>query len=143
MILVDVNVLIYAFREGADQHQSYAAWLNSAVTGPEELLLPDTVLGGFLRIVTNARIMEPPASISTALAYCRVLRRRARSVESSAAVWDRFEELAAADPLIAVNLVPDCYLAAVALTHRARIATTDRDFARFPGVRHFNPLLAG
>jgi hypothetical protein len=36
--------------------------------------------------------------------------------------------------------VADTYLAALAIEHGAVLATTDRDFARFPGLKFFNPL---
>jgi predicted nucleic acid-binding protein len=37
------------------------------------------------------------------------------------------------------NLVPDAYLAALTIEAGAELATCDGDFARFPGLRHFNP----
>lgn len=40
------------------------------------------------------------------------------------------------------NLVPDAYLAALAIEHGATWATTDRDYARFPGLRVVHPLEA-
>jgi len=38
------------------------------------------------------------------------------------------------------DLTTDAHLAALAIEYRAEIATTDTDFARFPGVRWCNPL---
>jgi len=37
-------------------------------------------------------------------------------------------------------MVTDAVLAALAIEYGARIATTDRDFSRFPGLSWFNPL---
>ena len=37
-------------------------------------------------------------------------------------------------------MVMDAHLAALALEHGARIATTDRDFTRFPGLKILNPI---
>ena len=39
-------------------------------------------------------------------------------------------------------MVMDAHLAALALEHGASIATTDRDFTRFPGVEILNPIEA-
>jgi predicted nucleic acid-binding protein len=39
------------------------------------------------------------------------------------------------------NLTTDAQLAAIALRHRAVVHTADADFARFPEVRWYNPLL--
>jgi predicted nucleic acid-binding protein len=38
------------------------------------------------------------------------------------------------------NLTTDAHLAALAIEYRAEIASTDTDFARFPGLRWFNPI---
>ena len=38
------------------------------------------------------------------------------------------------------NLVADAYLAAIAIELDALLVTTDRDFARFPGLRWRHPL---
>jgi len=34
----------------------------------------------------------------------------------------------------------DAHLAALAIEHGAILATSDRDFTRFPGLKFFNPL---
>ena len=83
MILPDVNVLIYAFYENADEHPAYARWLNQARRDGEDLLYPDSVLLGFLRIVTSPRIYARPAPLGQALAFTTALRRgrRSRKVE--------------------------------------------------------------
>lgn len=38
-------------------------------------------------------------------------------------------------------LFMDAVLAAIAMEHGATLCTTDRDFARFPGLKWTNPLL--
>lgn len=141
MILPDVNILIYAFYEHADQHRVYAAWLNKVRSDGEELLLPDSVLLGFLRIVTSPRIYQDPAPLADALAFTAVLRRgrRARVVEDLGSVWSAFDRIVADDRQIKGNLVPDAYLAAVAISHKARLATRDRGFSRFSGLSWFDP----
>ena len=141
MILPDVNVLIYAFYEHADHHQAYASWLNNARSDGKELLLPDSVLLGFLRIVTSPRIYQDPAPMAAALAFTSALRRgrRARVVEDLGSVWSAFDRLVVNDRQIKGNLVPDAYIAAVAISHKARVATRDRGFSRFPGLNWFDP----
>ena len=41
------------------------------------------------------------------------------------------------------NLVPDAYLAALAIESGSEWITTDRDFSRFPGLRWRHPLAEG
>jgi predicted nucleic acid-binding protein len=54
-------------------------------------------------------------------------------------MWTMLEGLVKQDRQIRANLVPDAYLAATALSHNARVATRDRGFARYPGLRWFDP----
>lgn len=145
MILPDVSVLVYAFREGSDRHREYADWLGDLVSGADELALSDLTVGGFVRIVTHPRLCRPPASLTRALAFVADLRqaRRVTWLSPSDAVWDQFGELARQDQAIRANLVPDAYLAATAMVNGARLATADRGFARFPGLRWFDPAGAG
>ena len=141
MILPDVNVLIYAFYENADEHPAYARWLNQARRDGEDLLYPDSVLLGFLRIVTSPRIYAQPAPLGRALAFTTALRRgrRSRTVEDHESVGSAFDRLVAGDGQIRGPMVPDAYLAAVAISHKARLATRDRGFSRFPGLNWFDP----
>src|SRR5215510_1307365 len=60
MQLPDVNVLIYAHREDAPEHDRYAGWLRALTDWDELFALSDAVLASFLRIVTNPRIFDPP-----------------------------------------------------------------------------------
>lgn len=142
MIIPDVNVLVYAFRAEADHHADYARWLNDIVAGDEDIGLVEPVLAGVVRVATNPRLTTRIAPTVAALAFVDALRsaRRARDLAASDASWARLGMLAEHDRGIRGNLVPDAYLAAVALTHGGRIATADRGFARFPGLRWFDPL---
>jgi len=89
VILPDVNVLVYAFRQESVRHTAYADWLAGLVSGEDELALNDQVLGGFVRIVTNRRIYTDPAPTATALAFVDALRaaRRARWLPAGDAAW--------------------------------------------------------
>lgn len=142
MILPDVNVLVYGYRNEADGHEKYADWLRRIVSGEDELALPDHCLFGFLRIVTNKRIFADPSPMSTALAFVQRLRsaHRMRQVAATNATWDAYIRFTDSDPAVKGNLVPDAYLAALAVSHGARLATTDRGFARYEGVQLVNPL---
>jgi len=80
-----------------------------------------------------------------ALHCCRVrfhgaLRRgrRARVVEDLGSVWSAFDGLVANRQIKGIY-VPDSYVAAVAISHKARLATRDRGFSRFPGLSWFDP----
>lgn len=141
MILPDVDVLVYAFRKESEHHRRYATWLAELVGGSDELALHDLTLTGTARIATNPRIYAEPAPMPVVVAFLDRLRnaRRARWLASGRTAWRHFDELAAADRGVRGNLVPDAFLAALALAHGCRIATADRGFARFPGLVTLDP----
>ena len=144
MILTDVNVLVHAFREEAQQHQVYADWLTGLINGTDELALHDPVLAGFVRVVTHPRVFAEPAPASAALAFVSALREaaQARWVPSGHQSWEVLGRFVAGDKAIRGNLTPDAHLAATAVAHGCRLATADRGFARFPGLRWFDPATA-
>ena len=142
MILPDVNVLVYAYRVEAERHDDYARWLGDVVRGSEELALVDTALTGFLRIVTSGRIFANPAPTSAAMEFVDRLRwsARGRLLAPTHAAWDTIGSMARTDHQVRGNLVPDAHLAAMAITYHARLATSDRGFARFAGLEWFDPV---
>lgn len=141
MILPDVNTLVYAFHRDAVGHDRYADWLRDVSAGTEPLALADVVLTGFLRIVTNRRIFTDPASMPAALSFVEVLRGCAvsRALAPTDAAWRQFARFVEEDSHLAGNLVPDAWIAALAVTSGARVATADAGFARFPGLYWFDP----
>jgi uncharacterized protein len=74
MYLIDVNVLVHAFREDAEQHDQYAAWLDALMRGDEPFGIADLVLSGFVRIVTHAQIFDPPSEVDKALKFTEEVR---------------------------------------------------------------------
>lgn len=141
MILPDVNVLVYAYRVEAAQHDSCKRWLENVIAGADELALHDMVFSGFVRIVTNPRIVDPPATCPEALQFVDALTAAARSrwLEPGRAAWKSFRSLAEQDSQVRGNLVPDAFLAALCLTHNAGLASCDRGFARFKGLALVDP----
>lgn len=141
MLLIDVNVLVYAHREDAPGHEAYRLWLEETVGGDAPFAVPELVLSGFLRVVTHPRIFAPPTPLEDALAVVEALRAQPNylSIAPGARHWDLFVTLCrtanAKGPL-----VPDAYLAALAIESGGEWITTDRDFARFPGLRWRHPL---
>lgn len=99
------------------------------------------VLTGFLRIVTDRRIYAEPAPLSDALSFVTALRAAspAQVNHGTAAAWEQFTAFAEADRLLRGNLVPDAWLAAIAVTAGAKIATADAGFSRFEGLSWFDP----
>jgi len=140
MRLADVNILVYAFRADAPGHESHRAWLEQLAGSDEAYAVSDHVLAGFLRVVTHPRVFHPPTPIEPALAFAQALRGRPNAVAVAPGPrhWDIFTRLCGAAKARG-NLVPDAWLAALAIEHGCEFVTTDRDFARFPELRWSHP----
>jgi uncharacterized protein len=141
MRLVDVNVLVYAFREDAPGHAAYKRWLDALVGSDEAYGVADQLLSGFLRIVTHPRVFHPPTPLDPALAFVDAFRHHPNAVlvTPRARHWDIFTRLCG-DADVRGNLVPDAWLAALAIESGCEFITTDRDYARFPTLRWRHPL---
>jgi toxin-antitoxin system PIN domain toxin len=141
MRLVDVNVLVYAHRLDAVRHQDYADWLLGLLAGQEPYGMSDLVLSGFLRTVTHPKVFRQPTPMEAALAFTEALRTQPNCVpaEPGQRHWDIFTRLCRTAG-VKGNLVPDAYLAALAIESGSEWVTTDRDFSRFPGLRWRHPL---
>lgn len=141
MLLPDVNVLTYAFDETSVDHVRYRAWLTDALHGDEPAGIAGVVLSAFVRIVTHPRILATPAAVDLALDFASAVRATPAAVpiapgDQHWTIFDRTCRAAGARG----NLVPDAYLAALAMEHGATLITTDRDFSRFAGLRFRHPL---
>ncbi len=141
MIAPDVNVLLYALREDTDRHPEYRAWLTSALNGEPRVALFEPIMAALLRIATHPSIFRPPTPRSQVEAFIDVCLAAPAAVALRADVrhWALFRDLCARADCRG-NLVQDAYLAALALEHDCVFVTTDRDFARFPGLRWQHPL---
>ena len=141
MIIPDVNVLIYAFRDDLPDHARYREWLVETLGAEEPVALPGQVVAGFMRVVTNPRVFSPAVPPAEAARYVQALRSAPGAVTLRLAEShvDTFLRLCV-EVNAKGNLVADAYLAAIAIELDALLVTTDRDFARFPGLRWRHPL---
>ena len=141
MIIVDVNVLVYAARDDVARHDEFRAWLVAALNGHEPVGLSELVLSGAVRVLTNSRVFDPPMPLVDALAFVDALRAqpRAVSLRPGERHWELFTTLCR-DGNVRGNLVADAYHAALAIETGAEWITTDRDFARFRALRWRHPL---
>jgi toxin-antitoxin system PIN domain toxin len=140
MLCVDVNVLLYAFRQDLAEHEVYAPLLERLANGDESLGIPDLVLSGFLRIVTNRRVFVEPTAPADAWSFVDDLGRApaATVLQAGDRHWQHFRRLATGIQAVG-NDVADAYLAAYAAERNATWLSADRGFARFPDLRWRHP----
>ena len=135
MLLPDVNVLLAAFRPDHTHHRLARRFLEEARTGTVAIGLSDVALSSVVRLATNPRVFVHPDPVDAVLDYVDVLLEPpAQLLQAGSNHWTRFAELCRHLQLRA-NLVPDAYLAAVALEQSAELITFDRGFGRYPRLR--------
>lgn len=141
MKIVDINLLIYAINKDAPHHSKARKWLEDSLSSDEPFGFAWIVILGFLRIVTNGRIMPKPLLPEVAIDAVDdwLLQPPSVTIVPSLQHWSIFKELIM--PLgVAANLTSDAHLAALAIEHGARLYSTDNDFSRFQSLRWTNPI---
>lgn len=140
MIIPDVNILVYAYNKDAKQHAAARRWWEDTLAQPQPVGLPWVTILGFIRISTQRRIIDRPMFARDAIARVRswlefpnveIISPGDRHGEI---LFRLIEEMGTAG-----DLTTDAHLAALAIEHRAQLVSTDTDFARFRGLRWFNP----
>ncbi len=136
MYIVDTNVLIAAAISNHPHHQIAKTWLQQALQSERQLGLPVNAVLGFVRIVTQSRIVQTPLTINQAQQWLNVCLQAPNCVQPQPAsdhlskVFDLLNRVGSAG-----NLVSDAHLAVLAIEHGASIVSFDRDFQRFPGLQ--------
>jgi toxin-antitoxin system PIN domain toxin len=144
MILPDVNVLIYAFRQDVPQYTACRAWLNGVVSSDARFGLSPVVLSAVVRITTNSRSYKTPSTIEEAFGFCEDLlgQPHVQIVEPGERHWNIFKRLCV-DADVRGSRVTDAWFAALAIEWGCEWITLDRDFARFPGLKWQVPSTHG
>jgi len=140
MILVDANLLLYAYDASSPHHDKASAWLERALAADERLGFPLTTLLAFVRIATDPRASRKPLPPTDAISIVESLLEHpnASFVQPTDRHWEALDKLARAGKVRGPQIM-DAHIAALTMEHGARLCTTDRDFARFPRVRTIDP----
>lgn len=141
MIVVDANLLIYAYQSEGREHEPSRVWLDAQFAGDQQLALPWESLNAFTRIVSNPRVFPSPSTTREAWEQVEAWLRMPNTwvpvptPQHASIVGDLYRS---GD--YSANDVPDIHLAALAISHGLKLATHDAGFARFEGLRWFDPL---
>jgi hypothetical protein len=141
VILPDVNVLVHAYNAESPVHEAARTWWERTLSEPTPVGLAWSVALGYIRIATHPRILANPLPADVACAHVEAWLAQPQVLllhpgeRHALILFDLLRRLGTAG-----NLTSDAHLAALAIEHQAEIASTDADFARFPGLRWRNPL---
>ena len=140
MIIPDVSILIHAYNTESSRHAAAREWWERTLRLSRPVGLPWVTMLGFLRIMTHRNILQNPMFPADAIRRIRSWLAAPRvAIIGPGETHDQIlfgllEKLGTAG-----NLTTDAHLAALAIEFQAELASTDTDFARFPGLRWFNP----
>lgn len=135
--LIDVNVVLAAHRSDHGLYKKVRPWFDDLMAGDEPFSVPVGMWASFLRLATNRKLFPIPTPRAEAFAFLDAVRSQPHHLTLEPGPRHLALLRTQCDDADAVgNLVPDAVLAALAVEHGCIIATADRDFARFPSVRH-------
>lgn len=140
MILPDVNVLIYAFRQDADHHAVCRPWLERIIERDARFGMSPLALSAVVRITTDSRIFSVPSSLDEAFKFANYLldQPNCQVIMPGVQHWETFQRICTETDTRGPR-VTDAWYAALAIEWGCEWITYDRDFARFPGLRWRTP----
>jgi uncharacterized protein len=141
VILVDVNLLLYAHDAGSQDHHRALEWLEQILSRPSIVGFSWETILAFLRITTHPRILSEPYQLEEAVEIVTgwLARSNVAILSPTEQHWSVLSKLLP-KTRVRGSLIMDAHLAALAIEHGATLYTNDRDFARFPGLRVEYPL---
>ncbi len=142
MIVLDANILLYAYDSSSSHHGKARAWVEQAFSDSAPVGLPWQTISAFLRIMTNLRLPGERFTLQEAVEIVdRWLEQpNVRLLAEGEDHWPLLRQLVV-EGQASGALVSDAHLAALTLEYGGVLQTTDRDFARFPSLRWTNPLI--
>jgi toxin-antitoxin system PIN domain toxin len=144
LIVVDANLLLYSYDPDAPLHRQAKAWLESVMSGRDTVGIPFLAITAFLRINTNTRLPRTSMRMAAALEAIDQLLSSptAQVLHTDAPHWEVLRQVLSESGVVGRN-VSDAQFAAFAIQYNATLFSTDKHFARFPGLKWKNPLKAG
>jgi toxin-antitoxin system PIN domain toxin len=141
MLLSDINVLINAFRREAPDHVACHKLVDALVNGDSAYGVTDYVINGVIRVLSVEALYDSPPTMEEILSYVGQIRNQPHAliVNPGERHWEIFTKLCR-QTNARRKLIPDAYLAALAIEHGCEFVTCDKDFARFEGLRWRSPL---
>lgn len=136
MTILDANVLVYLHNSDAEHHGASWRWMEAALEAEELIGIPWHSFLAFLRITTAPGILQRPLRLGEASELIEGWLGNPQVVVPSPGrrFWKVLERLAE-DSGTRGRGWSDAYLAALAIEQGAGLATFDRDFRRYRGLR--------
>jgi uncharacterized protein len=141
VIVIDANLLIYAYDLASPDHKRSLVWLENVLSGVEAVGLPWQSLSAFLRVITNRRLAGVRVAVEHAVHIVEewLQQPNVQILVPGDQHWPVLRRMIL-EGRASGPLVSDAQIAALTIEYGGVLHTADRDFARFPGLRWKNPL---
>jgi toxin-antitoxin system PIN domain toxin len=141
VIVLDANLLLYAYDTTSPQHPQAREWLMAVFASPAPIGFPWLTVWAFLRISTNERAVRDqlPMNVAIEIAESWIARPQVRLLSPTDGHWEVLKRMLI-NGQVRGPMTTDAQLAALTIEYGGVLHTTDRDFARFPGLSWRNPL---
>lgn len=132
--------MLYAHDRSSPRHAAAGRWLTGVMDGPGPIGLSLATVLAFIRIVTDPRVYQVPRPTDWAVQEVQRWpgRGSVRLIAPTDRHWETLAGLLVAGKARG-SLVMDAHLAALTMEHGGTLATSDRDFTRFSGLRTIDP----
>jgi len=141
VIVIDVNLLLYAYSAPSPKQEKARSWLEMTLSGDEPVGLPWQVISAFLRITSNTKLpqLRRPVEEATKAVDEWLRQGNVQVLVPGDGHWPLFRRMILEGQATG-DLVSDAQIAALTMKYGVVLYTTDRNFARFPGLRWMDPL---
>lgn len=141
MIVIDANLLIYAYDLESSSHAKSRTWLEKTLSDGDAVGLPWQTISAFLRVLTNRKLPGSRLAVKHAIQIVEdwLEQPNVQIIEAGDRHWSLFRRMII-EGQASGPLVSDAHLAALTIEYGGVLHTADLDFARFPGLRWMNPI---
>lgn len=141
MIIPDANILLYAWDTRSTMHAAARAWVETTFSSGARVGLAWQNVAAFLRVITNPRLPGQRFTIQEAVSIVEgwLTQPGVEILVPGEHHWRLLRDLLLQTQVQGPD-VTDAQLAALTIEYGGLLCSTDRGFARFPGLRWTNPL---
>ena len=142
MIVLDANVLLYAYDEEAELHEEARSYLVRIFSGMEPVGIPLLSLSAFLRILSQRGTGSARFSVRELIEIADewLERDHVQLLTPGERHWLILQRMLL-EGSASGRRVTDAQIAALTIEYGGILQTNDRDFGRYPGLRWENPLV--
>ncbi len=143
MILIDVNLLIYAHNNADPRFPKASGWFEQLLNSDENACFCWETINGFIRVSTNRSALPVPMSLNESFKAVESWLAATNSVFLKPTP-DHYDVLkkTSLESDAAGRRFSNAVLATYAITHNLTFATTDKHFRLFSGLKLIDPISA-